>query len=102
MLVHNVYFSLQDTSAEAVDRLVRACHALLSGHPGTEFFAAGVLAEDCQRDVNDRDFQVSLHIVYTDKAAHDRYQISESHQQFIAENKENWRQVRIFDSYASN
>lgn len=99
MLAHDVFFSLNDTSPEAVDKLVRSCHANLKGHPGVVFYAAGVLAEDCQRDVNDRDFQVALQLVFEDKAAHDEYQVSESHQQFIAENKSNWSQVRIFDAY---
>ena len=100
MLAHNVYFSLIDSSPEAVDRLVGACRRYLSGHPGTVFFAAGVLAEDCQREVNVRDFHVGLHMVFADKDAHDRYQVSEGHQQFIAEGRENWKHVRVFDSYA--
>ena len=99
MLSHDVYFTLNDTSPEAIDKLVRSSHAHLKGHEGVLFYAAGVLAEDCQRDVNDREFHVSLQMVFKDKAAHDTYQISESHQQFIAENKENWTQVRIFDAY---
>lgn len=101
MLVHNVYFSLKDRSAESVDRQVRSCHTLLGGHPGVEFFAVGVLADELQREVNDRDFDVSLHMIFADKAAHDRYQTSQPHQTFIAENKEHWKQVRVFDSYAS-
>ena len=102
MLAHNVYFSLTDSSPAAVDRLVRACRTYLSDHPGTLFFAAGVVAEDCQREVNVRDFHVGLHLVFADKDAHDRYQVSEAHQQFIAEGKNNWRQVRVFDSYVEN
>ncbi|MGD9855871.1 MAG: Dabb family protein [Planctomycetaceae bacterium] len=101
MLVHNVYFSLKDRSAESVDRQVRACHTLLTGHPGIEFLAVGVLAAELQREVNDLDFDVALHMIFADKAAHDRYQVSESHQNFIAQNKEHWRQVRVFDSYAA-
>lgn len=101
MLVHNVYFSLKDSSPEAIDRLVHSCRTLLNDHPGTEFFAAGKLAQDLTRDVNDRNFDVALHVVFADKAAHDRYQESAAHQQFIAENRDNWKTVRVFDSYAS-
>ena len=32
------------------------------------------------------------------QAAHDAYQPSPGHQQFIAENKTNWKRVRVFDS----
>ena len=42
-------------------------------HPGMFFFACGELAEDLHRDVNDRDFDVALHIVFTDEASHERY-----------------------------
>ena len=34
----------------------------------------------------------------TARAAHDAYQTAPAHLQFIAENKENWRTVRVFDS----
>jgi len=101
MLAHNVYFTLNDTSAEAVDRLVRACHQYLKDHPGVVFFAAGTLVEELQRDVNDQDFQVALHVVFKDKQAHDVYQTAEDHLTFIAEQKDNWKQVRVFDSYVS-
>ena len=72
MLAHNVYFSLTDHSAAAKEELVAACKKYLSGHPGTVFFAAGTLAEDLDRPVNDRDFDVSLQIIFKNKAAHDQ------------------------------
>jgi hypothetical protein len=31
--------------------------------------------------------------------AHDQYSQSERHQTFIKENKDNWKRVRVFDSY---
>ncbi len=76
-----------------------ACKKYLSGHPGTVSFAVGVLARDLNRPVNDQDFDVSLHVVFTNKAAHDKYQKAEKHLKFIDENKGNWKKVRVFDSY---
>lgn len=102
MLAHNVYFTLNDSSDEAVDRLVRAAHAKLKEHPGVIFFAAGRLAADLQRDVNDRAFHVALHVVFRDRASHDRYQAAAEHLSFIEENKSNWKRVRVFDSYAQS
>jgi hypothetical protein len=99
MLAHNVYFTLKDDSVEAIDRLVRACHQYLKNHPGVEFFAAGTLVDELDRPVNDRDFHVALHVVFTDKAAHDAYQTAADHVTFIEGQKENWQQVRVFDSY---
>jgi hypothetical protein len=98
MLAHNVYFSLIDRSAAARQRLIEACHRFLAPHAGIVFYAAGVLAEELRRDVNVRDFDVGLHIVFVDQSAHDRYQETPAHLQFIAENKANWKGVRVFDS----
>ena len=63
------------------------------------FFAAGVRAEEMAREVNDRAFDVSLHVYFRDKAAHDAYQEHPRHKQFIAEMSANWKTVRVFDSW---
>ena len=99
MLAHNVYFSLKDNSDGAKRKMVAACKKYLSAHPGSVFFAAGVLAAECDRPVNDRDFDVALQVVFKDKAAHDKYQTAERHLKFIEENKDNWKKVRVFDSH---
>lgn len=99
MLSHDVYFSLKDNSPEAKKKLVAACKKYLSGHEGEVFFAAGTLAESLKREVNDLQFDVALHIVFKDQAAHDKYQDAKRHQQFIDENKSNWSKVRVFDSF---
>jgi len=101
MLAHIVYFTLHDNSAARVQGLVDDCHKYLKDHPGVEFFAAGTLGAEFQRPVNVNDYEVSLHVYFTDKAAHDAYQTVEDHLTFIAENKENWKQVRVYDSYVN-
>src|ERR1700676_4296169 len=98
MIVHDVYFSMKDNSTDAKKKLVAACRKYLTKHPGEVFFAAGTLAEDLNRPVNNRDFDVALHIVFADRAAHDKYQDAPRHTQFIDENKGNWKKVRVFDS----
>ena len=98
MLAHNVYFTLKDKSPTAIERLLEACRRHLTGHPGATLFACGTLATALNRPVNDRDFDVALHIVFTDQANHDRYQKSPRHLRFIEENNENWKKVRVFDS----
>ena len=99
MLAHNVYFTLSDNSAAAKEKLVAACKKYLTGHPGTAFFAAGTRVEELDRPVNDRDFDVALVVVFDSKAAHDKYQKADRHLAFIAENKANWAEVRVFDAY---
>lgn len=97
MLAHNVFFTLKESNEKNRRKLVDACHKYLSDHPGTVFYAAGTVS-DLDREVNDRDFDVGLHIIFKDRAAHDVYQDAAKHQQFIAENKDDWSKVRVFDS----
>lgn len=99
MLVHNVFFTVRDRSPEYAAQLVAACDKWLTDHPGTVFYAAGTLS-DLDREVNDRDFDVGLHLVFENRAAHDAYQVSERHQQFIEQNRHLWTKVRVFDSVA--
>jgi hypothetical protein len=98
MIGHMVYFALKDNSPAAKDKLVAACKKYLSKHPGEVYFGAGTLVDDLNRPVNDRDWDVALHIVFADRKAHDQYQDAKRHQQFIDENKDNWKKVRVFDS----
>jgi heme-degrading monooxygenase HmoA len=99
VFAHDVYFTLRDASPEAARKLVDACRRYLAGHDGTVFFAAGVRAAEMARDVNDRGYDVSLHVYFRDEAAHDAYQEHPRHKQFIAEMRANWKTVRVFDSW---
>lgn len=98
MLAHNVFFALHDASDAAKATMVAACKKYLANHTGTLFFACGTLAKELDRPVNDRGFDIALHLVFQTKAAHDAYQAEPRHDQFIAENKDNWKNVRVFDS----
>lgn len=98
MLAHNVYFTLKDNSPAARTKLVAACKKYLTGHPGTVFFACGTLCDELRREVNDLGFDVGLHIIFATKADHDRYQDAPRHEEFVKENRESWKQVRVFDS----
>jgi hypothetical protein len=101
MLGHMVYFTLKDRSPEAVEKMVQACRKYLSGHPGTVFFAAGTLAADLTRPVNQLDYDVALQIVFDTREAHDAYQVHARHVAFIEENRSNWERVRVYDAYVS-
>lgn len=97
-LSHDVYFSLNDAAPAARSQLIDACKKYLSGHDGQLAFSVGVLAAELDRPVNDRDFDVALHITFATRAAHDAYQEHPRHEQFIAEQQKNWKRVRVFDS----
>ena len=100
MLAHNVYFALNESTPANRKKLVEACDNYLSKHPGTVFYGAGTVS-DLDREVNDRDWDVGLHLIFKDRAAHDAYQVAPLHEKFIAENKATWKKVRVFDSDVS-
>ena len=91
-LAHMVYFKLKDGSGGNRAKLVASCKLLLSGHEGVEYFSTGSLAGDLNKEFNDRDFDVSLNLVFADKEAHDKYQESDRHKKFIEENLETHRE----------
>ena len=95
---HNVFFTLNDGSAAQAEKLVRDCYEYLEGHDGMVQFSAGTRAAGYERDVNDQQFHVSLHVLFSDHAAHDAYQTTARHREFIARNKAGWKTVRVFDS----
>ena len=98
MLAHMVYFKLKDDSPSAQAALVKGSKEFLSDHPGMIHFSVGKVADAYRRDVNERDWDVALHLVFEDHQAHDTYQSSPRHNQFIAKFKENWAKVRVFDA----
>jgi len=98
-LGHMVFFELKDGSDAAVKKLIAACDEYLSGHEGTLHYSAGARAADLDRDVNQTDFHVALHVVFESRAAHDAYQTAPRHLKFIEENQDDWKSVKVFDSY---
>jgi hypothetical protein len=98
MLAHIVYFTLKDNSAAAVQKQVEACKKYLTDHPGTLFFAVGTRTADLNREVNDKEFDVGLHVIFKSRADHDVYQTAPRHLKFIEECKPNWAKARVFDA----
>ena len=98
-LVHNVFFTLKDASDKAIENLIKDCYYYLKDLPGIINFSAGRLVSENNREVNVIDFQVGLHVVFSRKSYHDRYQDAEKHNIFVDRNKANWTQVRVFDTY---
>jgi hypothetical protein len=88
-LAHMVFFTLADDTKANREALVAACTKYLKGHDGVLYYSSGSIADDLQREVNDQEFDVALHLVFTNKAAHDN----------IEKNKHLWSKVRVFDSY---
>lgn len=98
LVVHDVYFDLNDASPEAVQELVDGCHDYLGELPGIAHFAAGARVAEREGPVNDLDFDVSLHVWFTDHASYESYDTDPQHLEFIETFRENWAGVRVFDS----
>lgn len=96
---HMVFFELAKKTPENQQKLIAACDKYLSDQDGVVYYSAGGRAEDFDRSVNQTDFDVALHLVFKNKAAHDAYQVSPKHKQFIKENNQLWGKVQVFDSY---
>ncbi len=97
-LMHNVFFALKDKSPDAVKKLVEACKKYLTVQPGIVSFSAGARDAGLDREVNDQEWDVGLHVMFKDRASHDSYQDDATHNKFIEEMKPNWAKVRVFDS----
>jgi hypothetical protein len=97
-LSHVVFFTLKDSSDAAIQTLLDACHKYLKDHPGVVYFGAGTLAKEYARPVNDHAFHVCLNVVFDSRASHDIYQTAPDHLKFIADHKESWEKVRVFDA----
>lgn len=98
-LVHNVFFTLKDSSDAVTKNLIEDCYAYLKDQPGIVYFSAGCLVPENNRNANITDYHIGLHIVFSDKSYHDSYQDSEKHLLFVDRNKDNWAKVRVFDTY---
>jgi predicted enzyme related to lactoylglutathione lyase len=98
MVAHNVFFTLREASREKADEMVAAMEKYLAKHPGEVYFAAAHRWQEGQRPVHDRDWDIALHSVFRNAASLEQYEKSDRHQQFIAEYKAHFSNVRVFDS----
>ena len=98
MIAHTVFFTLHDQTDAARAQMVDQCRLHLTAHAGLLYFACGVIDPKFDREVNDRDFDVSLHMIFASEADHDLYQVAGRHLKFIEANKHLWAKVRVFDS----
>lgn len=96
---HMVFFQLKDSTPESRAKLVAACDKYLKNHEGVIYYSAGQRGTEFNREVNAQDWDVALHLVFKNKAAHDKYQDHPEHLKFIAENKETWKAVKVYDSH---
>jgi hypothetical protein len=97
-LAHIVFFTLAESNDANRAKLVEACKKYLAKHEGVVYFGVGVNAPEYDRPVNDRDYDVALHLVFKTAKDQDVYQTHPQHLKFVEECKGLWKQVRVFDS----
>ncbi len=95
---HMVYFELKDKSPEAKAKLIAACDKYLKGMDGVEYYSAGVRGEEFAGGANAKDWDVALNIIFKDKESYKKYEPHADHLKFIAEGKDNWKGVKVYDS----
>lgn len=96
---HMVFFELKDKSPAAKKKLVDACYKYLKNLDGVIYFSAGPRDEDSKEPVSATDFDVALHVVFKDAASHKKYLTHPDHLKFVAENKDGWKGVKVYDSH---
>jgi hypothetical protein len=97
-LAHIVFFTLAESNDANRAKLIAGCKKYLDSHPGVIHFSVGVNAPEYARDVNDRDYDVALHLVFVTAKDQDTYQTHPRHLEFVKECKPLWKKVRVFDS----
>jgi hypothetical protein len=98
-IAHMVFFKLKDQTPAARDKLVAALDKLAAAVDGVAYYSAGTLtAENHEPAVAVRDFDVALHLVFKDPAAHKAYLPHPAHVKFVEEHKASFAGVRVFDS----
>ena len=98
-LAHSVIFALKDRSPASRDAFVATCEKYLSAHRGTVSFAVGVIAEDVVEPPSDREFDVTVHVIFEDKKMLEAYLKSTRHDEFVKAIAGKTAKVRVFDSY---
>jgi hypothetical protein len=97
-LAHIVFFTLAESNDANRSKLIAACKKYLDKHEGVVYFGVGVNAPEYDREVNDRDYDVALHLIFASAKDQDVYQTHPRHVKFVEECKGLWKKVRVFDS----
>jgi hypothetical protein len=97
-LAHIVFFTLTESNDDNRAKLIEGCKKYLDKHDGVVYFGVGVIAPEYNREVNDRDYDVALHLVFETAKHQDAYQTHPRHVKFVEECQGLWKKVRVFDS----
>ncbi|MEX2566447.1 MAG: Dabb family protein [Cyclobacteriaceae bacterium] len=95
MIVHQVFFWLHDPEKD-LKAVMEGCRKISSTNTVKDFHV-GVPAKTSPREVVDLSFHLSLTVYFNTIKEHDLYQEDPIHQAFIAEHKDKWKAVKVYD-----
>jgi hypothetical protein len=98
-LAHMTYFKLADRSPKTLEKFLELCEKYLSGHVGQTEFSLGLRAVEMQRDVNARDFDVAMNMVFESLASYNLYLRDARHDAFITAAAGMSSARKVYDSY---
>lgn len=98
MLVHSVFFSLNDNLTAQERQAFLAGVESLRGCRTVKAMYVGAPAKTPVRAVIDTAYDVALTVIFDNLAAHDVYQTDPIHLAFVEKFRSMWTQVRIFDA----
>jgi hypothetical protein len=98
MLVHTVYFWLKTNLSPEDGQKFRDGVDALATIESTEQVIIGTPAGTTQRPVIDDSYDCGLTVILKDLPAHDSYQDDPIHHKFIADCKDLWERVQIYDA----
>jgi hypothetical protein len=99
MLVHTVFFKFKESSTEAdVQSCAGDARNLLAKVETVKALYIGSPADTEVRPVSVRDFDLGLTVLFENISDQDVYQVHPLHDEFIANNKDNWSSVSVYDA----
>ena len=98
MLVHSVFFWLKENLSEKEVELFRNELGNLGQIPEVEKLYIGKPAPTSKRPVIDDSYDFCLTVVLENVSAHDKYQESDIHLEFIEKCSQLWERVKIYDA----
>ena len=100
-LVHDTYFGLADRRPKTREVFLSSLQRYLSParHRGMVEFRLSCRAVEMKRRVNDREFDVLMHMVFEDLEAYNKYRESDPHNEWIDLYGSLSSDRRVFDSY---
>ncbi|HQE26679.1 MAG TPA: Dabb family protein [Phycisphaerae bacterium] len=96
--VHCVFFSCKPETADAdIEAQIADAQNLLGHIPTVRLVRSGRRDATMQRDVNVKDYDIGLTVLFDDKAGLQTYADHPLHLEYVGKYKQNWAAFRVFD-----